>query len=128
MFDAGHGEEAKVEGGFWSVGQVASYLSIKSSTIYTWAKTGEIPHYKIGKMVRFRKVDIDAWIEDHRRDGVSVEKKAKGILKAISKPVVDINSVVRKSIAGAKGVRYNPHHGRSDRDKGLEKEVSDGTL
>jgi excisionase family DNA binding protein len=128
MFDAGHGEEAKVEGGFWSVGQVASYLSIKSSTIYTWAKTGEIPHYKIGKMVRFRKVDIDAWIEDHRRDGVSVEKKAKGILKAIGRPVVDIHSIVKKSIAEAKRLKYNPHHGKPDQIKGLEKEVSDGTL
>jgi excisionase family DNA binding protein len=38
---------------FLTVPDVASILSIKQSTVYQWAKSGEIPHYRLGRIVRF---------------------------------------------------------------------------
>lgn len=65
---------------------------------------------------------------ESRREGIKVaDKKARGILKAINRPVTDINSIVKKSIAEVKGLKYTPNHGRPDQDK-AGREVSNGTL
>jgi excisionase family DNA binding protein len=42
---------------------LASYLKVTKSWIYERTHLGEIPHYKIGKFPRFRKKDIDRWLE-----------------------------------------------------------------
>ena len=91
-------------------------------------ESGELPHYRIGRLIRFKQDDVDRWMEGHRREGINVDKKARGILKAINRPVVDITSIVKKSIAEVKGLKYTPSHGRPDRIKDLRKEVEDGTL
>ncbi|MBD3268484.1 helix-turn-helix domain-containing protein [bacterium] len=49
--------------GFWTVSDVAQYLGLTDSTIYTWAQQGDIPHIKLGRMVRFRRSDIEKWLE-----------------------------------------------------------------
>ncbi len=48
-----------------NVKQVAAYLQLKESTIYSWAQDGKIPAIKIGRTWRFRRSDLDAWIERH---------------------------------------------------------------
>lgn len=42
--------------------EVAEYLRVEKSTIYTWAKTGSIPAVKLGRIWRFDKNLIDKWI------------------------------------------------------------------
>ena len=42
---------------------LASYLRVTKSWVYERTHLGEIPHYKIGKFPRFRKKDIDRWLE-----------------------------------------------------------------
>jgi len=71
---------------FLTINEVSEYLKIKPSTLYSWVKIGEIPHYKLHKMVRFKKEDIDAWMENHRENDIDAEKKAKGILRAVKRP------------------------------------------
>jgi excisionase family DNA binding protein len=92
---------------FLTISEVSNYLSIKPSTLYAWVKTGEIPYYRLGKMVRFKKEDIDAWMESHRENGVDVDKKARKILKVIKRPGMDVECLVKKSIDEAKGLKYN---------------------
>ncbi len=46
---------------------VAEYLQLKESTIYSWAQDGKIPAIKIGRTWRFRRADLDAWLERHLR-------------------------------------------------------------
>ena len=48
-----------------NVKQVAQYLQLKESTIYSWAQDGKIPAIKIGRTWRFRRSDLDAWLERH---------------------------------------------------------------
>lgn len=48
-----------------NVKQVAQYLQLKESTIYSWAQDGKIPAIKIGRTWRFRRSDLDTWLERH---------------------------------------------------------------
>jgi len=49
-----------------SIPEVAEYLGVKISTIYDWVHCRQIPYHKIGRLVRFRPSDIDAWIASKR--------------------------------------------------------------
>ena len=51
-----------------NVKQVAQYLQLKESTIYSWAQDGKIPAIKIGRTWRFRQKDLDSWLERHLQD------------------------------------------------------------
>lgn len=51
-----------------NVKQVAEYLQLKESTIYSWAQDGKIPAIKIGRTWRFRRSDLDAWLERHLQE------------------------------------------------------------
>lgn len=58
-----------------NVKQVAQYLQLKESTIYSWAQDGKIPAIKIGRTWRFRRSDLDSWLERHLKgeDGLIEE-------------------------------------------------------
>ena len=51
-----------------TVEELQAYLKIPKPTIYAMAQNGRIPAAKIGKHWRFRKVDIDQWLESRRWD------------------------------------------------------------
>ena len=48
-----------------NIREVAELLRIGEKTAYTMAKDGALPGFKVGGQWRFRRVDIDAWIQ-HR--------------------------------------------------------------
>ncbi|MBM3188061.1 MAG: helix-turn-helix domain-containing protein [Chloroflexi bacterium] len=48
-----------------NVKQVAQYLQLKESTIYSWAQDAKIPAIKIGRTWRFRRTDLDSWLQRH---------------------------------------------------------------
>jgi len=114
---------------FFSINELAEYLNIKKSTLYSFVRNGDLPHYRIGRIIRFKRTDIESWLEEHRSETVNPEKKAKDILIGLRSPKIDIDKIVKKTIEEAKTSRYNLAHGKSDRIKGLDgKEVSNGTL
>jgi excisionase family DNA binding protein len=43
--------------------EVATLLKVADKTVYTMAQKGEIPAFKVRGQWRFRRIDIDAWIE-----------------------------------------------------------------
>jgi len=47
----------------YTVPQVAEYLQISRSKMYDWVKKGKIPHVRIGRNVRIRESDLQAWID-----------------------------------------------------------------
>ena len=47
---------------------VAEYLQVKERTIYQWAQKGDIPAFKLGNVWRFKRQDIDLWIDERKRD------------------------------------------------------------
>jgi excisionase family DNA binding protein len=112
---------------FLTISELSKYLKIKPSTLYSWVKAEEIPHYRLHKIVRFKKEDIDAWIEGHKRESNS-DKRVRNILKAIRKSKMSVDVFLKKTIDEVKGNRYNPLHGRPDQIKDLRREAEDGTL
>ena len=43
-----------------TIDELSEYLGVKKSTLYSKVEGREIPFYKIGHLVRFRKAEIDA--------------------------------------------------------------------
>ena len=59
--------------GLMNVQQTSEYLGVPVSTIYAYSMKGKIPHSHIGKLLRFRKTDIDTWLENGACDGSGIE-------------------------------------------------------
>jgi excisionase family DNA binding protein len=51
-----------------TVKDLAQYLKIAEKTAYRFALEGKIPGFKVGSAWRFRKGEIDQWIEKQRKD------------------------------------------------------------
>jgi excisionase family DNA binding protein len=49
---------------------LAEQLRIKRSTLYAWAEQGTIPHLKLGRLLRFDPDEIEAWLQNHRRESI----------------------------------------------------------
>jgi excisionase family DNA binding protein len=43
--------------------EIAQLLKVADKTVYTMAQKGEIPAFKVRGQWRFRRTDIDAWIQ-----------------------------------------------------------------
>lgn len=51
-----------------TIEQAAEYLAIPKATLYTWRtrRAGFGPRaVKLGKHLRYRRSDLDAWVEQH---------------------------------------------------------------
>lgn len=46
--------------------EVAQLLKVAEKTVYTMAQRGEIPAFKVRGQWRFRRLDLDQWI-DHQK-------------------------------------------------------------
>ncbi len=46
-----------------TVKELADYLKIAEKTAYRFASEGKVPGFKVGSAWRFRRVEIDRWIE-----------------------------------------------------------------
>jgi len=45
-----------------TVEQVAVYLSVSPGTVRNWVSQKYIPHAKKGRIVRFNRLSVDAWL------------------------------------------------------------------
>ncbi len=48
-----------------NVPQVCAYLGVGRDMIYALAATNKIPHFHVGRHLRFHRDDIDAWARGH---------------------------------------------------------------
>jgi len=113
---------------FLTVLDVALLLSVRPSTVYQWVSSGEIPHYRLGRIVRFRRKDLEAWVEGFRKERVDDKRKAKEILRPTCRETPDIDRIIEKSIAEVKGNRYTSSLEKPGKDKGLRKEAEYGLV
>ena len=49
-----------------NLSQAATYMSLSKSTMYKHTSTREIPHFKRGKRVYFKKTDLDEWLTKNK--------------------------------------------------------------
>jgi len=52
-----------------TIDEVAKYLRVSERTVYDWAQKGEIPSGKIGTVWRFKKSEIEKWVNDRLSSG-----------------------------------------------------------
>ncbi len=50
-----------------TIKEVAEYLKIKEKTAYSLAASGDIPGFKVGGAWRFKKSEIDKWINNQQK-------------------------------------------------------------
>jgi excisionase family DNA binding protein len=54
---------------FLTTEEVLEYLQVNLRTVYRLIKAGKIPAVRVGRQWRFRKRDIDAWLDSQRTQG-----------------------------------------------------------
>src|SRR5207344_1603883 len=54
---------------FLTTEEVLEYLQVNLRTVYRLIKAGKIPAVRVGRQWRFRKRDIDSWLDSQRPRG-----------------------------------------------------------
>jgi excisionase family DNA binding protein len=52
--------------GYLTLGEAAKILHVSPAWLYKRVKKGEIPHRRIGRMIRFHRKDIDELMDAHK--------------------------------------------------------------
>ena len=63
MKQLGAGESPAV---FLTMEEVLAYLKVTSRTVYRLIKVGDLPAVRLGRQWRFRRTDLDAWLDRQR--------------------------------------------------------------
>jgi excisionase family DNA binding protein len=92
-----------IDESFLTTEEVLEYLQVNLRTVYRLIKAGKIPAIRVGRQWRFRKRDIDAWLESQRPRGTgrppaSSAAPAKSAGGAAGRPrvlVVDDEATIR---------------------------------
>ena len=70
-----------IDDSFLTTEEVLEYLQVNLRTVYRLIKAGKIPAVRVGRQWRFRKRDIDVWLETQRpragRPGVGTPRSAR---------------------------------------------------
>ena len=48
----------------WTARQLADELQCAISLVYLWARLGQIPSVRLGRAVRFPRLEIETWLSD----------------------------------------------------------------
>ncbi len=82
-----------------TIEEVAKYLRVSERTVYDWAQKGEIPAGKIGTVWRFKKTEIEKWVNERLSTSSRPEEpKQSVIVKNILSPdrIVFINHSTKR--------------------------------
>lgn len=61
-----------------SVEEIAAHLGVKRDTIYKWIDRKGLPAHKVGRLWKFRKPEVDAWVHSGSAAGDGSTRKASG--------------------------------------------------
>ncbi len=90
----------------FTMDEVVTYLKIPKSTVYKLSQKGELPCFKIGKQLRFRKSSLDKWMTDRettpqgkKEDLFIADTDESGSDKAQNILLIDDDKLVLKAVA-----------------------------
>jgi excisionase family DNA binding protein len=52
-----------MEDSYLSVEQIAEYLGVKKDTVYSWITSKGMPGHRLGRLWKFKKEEVDAWVK-----------------------------------------------------------------
>ncbi len=58
-----------------SVDDIAAYLGVKRDTIYDWIERRNMPAHKVGRLWKFKVVEIDEWVRSGGSDSRETDKE-----------------------------------------------------
>ncbi len=58
-----------------SVGDVCKYLGISRDTAYKWIEKRGLPAYRLGRLWKFKRQEIDNWVKKTGKANVSRRQK-----------------------------------------------------
>lgn len=120
-------ENQIIDNRFWDIEDLSAYLKVKIKTLYSMIH--EIPHYRVGKLIRFKRKEIDAWMENksvNAYGGINKSRNMKG--KKSKHNNIPLDKLIRKAIDQSKTEVYNFNYGKSDRIEGPKQEVENGSI
>ncbi len=69
-----------MEGDILTIEEVAKYLRVSERTVYDWAQKGEIPAGKIGTVWRFKKSEIEKWVNERLSSNTKKEETSPEVI------------------------------------------------
>ena len=91
--------QARPDAILWNTPELAAYLNVKETTIRYWVHIGYIPYIKFQSLVRFRKTDIDAWLDQRTAPGRTAAGRMTTAKKTSEEIVADILNRPRRGRA-----------------------------
>jgi len=80
-----------------SVDDVSAYLGIRRGTVYKWVERLSLPARKVGRLLKFRRSEIDRWVEERSSRTGNVPKGDRTIrLLRTAVPEIEKKFGVRK--------------------------------
>lgn len=53
----------EMENRWLSIGEICAYLGVSNDTVYKWIDTREMPAHRMGRLWKFKKDEVDAWVK-----------------------------------------------------------------
>ena len=57
---------------FIDVDELAEYLKLKKRSTYHFIATQGIPHYRVGRLIRFKLSEIEEWMNKNKSEQLNV--------------------------------------------------------
>lgn len=87
---------------YLNIKELSEYLGIKKSSLYDKVHRKEIPFYKIGRLVRFKKEEIDEWMSKNKNNPVDTDRTALNIITRTQGKEINVTKLVNKVIEQVK--------------------------
>jgi excisionase family DNA binding protein len=82
---------------FLHINELVQYLGMKKSNLYSKVERKEIPFYRWGRLIIFKKDEIDAYMERCRVESGPVEKEAKRADRSTRKRKLDVDEIMKRA-------------------------------
>ncbi|MFH0725782.1 MAG: helix-turn-helix domain-containing protein [Pseudomonadota bacterium] len=53
----------EMEDRWLSINEICKYLGVSNDTVYKWIDKYEMPAHRMGRLWKFKKEQVDAWVE-----------------------------------------------------------------
>jgi excisionase family DNA binding protein len=61
-----------------SVEEIAGYLGLSKDTVYAWITTNRMPAHRVGRLWKFKKETVDAWLQSAGAEATRAAPQAAG--------------------------------------------------
>ena len=86
-----------------TVKEASKLYRFKRSTLYLWVEKSIIPHYRVGKLVRFKSEEVDEWLNKYKKEvGTKVDKAPR---EPLDISTFEANNIIRKAVDDVKGLK-----------------------